>query len=72
MRFITQLRLRLPLGSRMGCAPIFANAIAIPIYSIEKNHIRNGVIYRRYEWTITAQKQRTVRSGLTRGNTKCY
>ena len=54
--FITRLRLQLPLGSRMGCVPIFAIVIAIPIHPIERNrnHIRNRnrVINRRCEWTL--------------------
>ena len=33
LRFITRLRSRLPLGSRMGCAPIFI--IVIPINTIK-------------------------------------
>ena len=32
LRFTTRFRLRLPLGSRMGCAPIFVIVIAIPIH----------------------------------------
>ena len=49
LQFIS--RLRLPLGSRMGCAPIFTNVIAIPIFPIKKNcnldRIRNRVLNRR-------------------------
>ena len=60
LRFITRLRFRfrLPLGLRMGCAPIFAIRIAIPIHSIENNCncYRNRklirLINRRCEWTI--------------------
>ena len=43
LRFITRLRLRLPLYVRMVCAPIFAASIAIDIDPIENN--RNHVIY---------------------------
>ena len=46
----------------MGCAPIFAIAIAIPIHFIEKNHIRicnrNPLINHRCEWTLKAYSHR--------------
>ena len=47
--------MRLPLGSRMGYAPIFAIAIAIPIHIIEKNRNRNRVIKLMCDWTIASE-----------------
>ena len=52
LRFITRLLFRLPLGSRMGCAPKFTIAFTILIISIEKNRNRSAIINRRSEWTI--------------------
>ena len=55
LRFITPLRLRLLLGSRMGCSPIFATSIAIDIHPIENNRNcnRNHVIYFKCELILS-------------------
>ena len=60
VRFITRLRLWLPLSLRLGRAPIFTIVIPIPIHTTEKNRnrtrIRNLVTNRGCERTLSLWK----------------
>ena len=62
--------LLLPLDSRMGCAPIFAIVIAIPIHPKEKNRNRNRnrVINFRCEWTLSVK---TMQPHFRSRNSRC-